>query len=166
MQRLTLIKPDDTPKLVEEIVTSANGFFLWVKLVVASLLSDLGNHDQVSDLRARLRVLPKDLEDLYEHMVLRVDESYREEASRLYQIVAAAVDSRPDDWTSGIYLTILGVVFVEKDSDLAITAQMQFLEQAEVCSRCQRMTYRLVSRCGGLLEVQNGDHPRDEVTPN
>lgn len=167
MQRLTFIEPDDTPKLVEEIVTSANGVFLWVKLVVASLLSGLGNHDQVSDLRARLRVLPKDLEDLYEHMVLRVDESYRREALRLYQIVAAAVDSRPDDWTDGIHLTILGVVFAEeKDSDLAITAQMRFLEQAEVYSRCQRMMYQLVSRCGGLLEVQNGDHPRDEVTPN
>jgi hypothetical protein len=53
------------PALVEEIVEKANEVFLWVKLVVQSLLAGLGNRDSITDLQRRLRELPSDLEKLY-----------------------------------------------------------------------------------------------------
>jgi hypothetical protein len=166
MQRLAVTEPDNTPKLIEEIVTSANGVFLWVKLVVASLLNGLGNHDQIVDLRARLHALPKDLERLYEHMVLRVDETYREEASRLFQLVAAAADDRPDNWVYARPLTILGIALAEdKDHDLPLTANMHFMDGVEVKNRCEAMMHRLISRCGGLLEIQRAGYAGDEAIP-
>lgn len=155
LQRLATIEPEETQKLIEEIVTYADGVFLWIKLVVASLLKGLGNRDQISDLRARLDALPRDLEQLYELMILRTDESYREEASRLFQLVATAAEERPDNWHTVRPLTILGMALAEKkDPNLVLTAKMNFLSLAEANSLCETMRDRLTSRCGGLLEVQ------------
>jgi hypothetical protein len=67
-QRMLELKkedPEGAPQLVTEIVDRASGVFLWVKLVVRSLLDGLSNYDRVSDLQERLWILPVDLEDLY-----------------------------------------------------------------------------------------------------
>jgi hypothetical protein len=166
MQRLMIDQPEEAPKLIEEIVTTANGVFLWVKLVVASLLRGLGNHDLVSDLQARLRAIPPKLEDLYVHMILKVDDVYQEEASRLYQLIAAAADNRDDDWKMVAPLNIFALALAEeRDPDLALTAKLHFLSRSEIKSRCKHMASRLASRTGGLLEVQYGGHSRDKIYP-
>ena len=48
-------EPKSAEALKKELVAMANGIFLWVKLVVTSLLSGLSNHDEISDLSTRLR---------------------------------------------------------------------------------------------------------------
>jgi hypothetical protein len=70
MVYLTATYEDQTKALVEEIVSSASGVFLWVKLVVKSLLDGLQNGDQIEDLQIRLRSLPRDLEALFTHMLV------------------------------------------------------------------------------------------------
>lgn len=166
MQRLTINEPEEAPKLIEEIVTTANGVFLWVKLVVASLLKGLGNHDLVSDLQVRLRAIPKKLEDLYVHMILKVDSVYQEEAARLYQLIAAAANRRDDDWKIVAPLNILALALAEdRNPDLALTAKLHFLSRSEIWSRCKYMSSRLTSRTGGLLEIQHGDRSRDQISP-
>jgi len=155
MQRLAIIEPEETPKLIREIVTYADGVFLWVKLVVVSLLKGLGNHDQISDLRSRLNSLPRDLEQLYQLMILRVDESYRNEASRIFQLVATAAEKIPDNWYSVCPLTILGLALAEeKDLNMVITAHVNCLSLHEANSLCEMMRHRVTTGCGGLLEVQ------------
>jgi hypothetical protein len=59
MRRRSTVEPVEAPKLIEEIVTAASGVFLWVKLIVASLLKGLGEHDEISDLQARCGRCPK-----------------------------------------------------------------------------------------------------------
>ena len=49
-------------QLVENIVTKSSGVFLWVNLVVKSLLAGMNNGDRVVDLQKRLDLLPPDLE--------------------------------------------------------------------------------------------------------
>jgi len=157
MQRLLSIEPDEAAKLIEEIVTSANGVFLWVKLVVASLLKGLGNRDHIAHLHDRLRVLPKKLEDLYTHMISLVDDIYQEEASRLYQLVGSASNSRDDDWKPASPLSISSISFAEeRDPNLALNAKMHFLKTEDVIRRCKETADRITSRCGGLLEVYGG----------
>ncbi len=167
MRRLSIAEPDEAPRLIKEIVTSANGVFLWVKLVVASLLKGLGNHDQIADLQAQLRALPKKLEDLYVHMILRVDESYQSEASRLYQLIGAAANGREDDWRLVSPLTLLAICLAEeKDQNLVLTAKMQFPTKEDILSRCRITADRITSRCGGLLEIHDGGQPRQQISPN
>ena len=130
--------------LVEEIAKKASGVWLWVHLVVQSLLEGLTNSDKLSDLQKRLRSVPADLEDLYGRMLDSIDDFYLENASQLFQIAIAA-QSPP---------SILGLSFAdEEDSLLALRAQIKPLTDDGTLSRCQVMKRRLNSRCRGLLEV-------------
>jgi hypothetical protein len=72
---------------VSEITTKAAGVFLWVMLLVKSLLDGLRNYDTIDELRHRLEELPADLEDLYRHMLYRMSPAYRHQASRMLQLV-------------------------------------------------------------------------------
>lgn len=80
------------PRLAFEVVSKASGVFLWVKLVVRSLLEGLGNYDRGVDLQRRLSELPEDLDGLYWHMVDRVRPVwYLEEGFKFLLLVNAAV---------------------------------------------------------------------------
>jgi hypothetical protein len=73
--------------LKKELVAMANGIFLYVKLVVTSLLNRLSNYDEILDLFKRLRSLPLGLEALYDHMLSIVHPIYLEEALKVFQII-------------------------------------------------------------------------------
>lgn len=64
MREFAQQRPEHAAELVDEIVTKAAGVFLWVNLAVKTLLSGLRNRDKISDLRARLQVLPVELEGM------------------------------------------------------------------------------------------------------
>ena len=152
MTQLRKIDPENAKGLVDEIVSKASGVFLWVILVVKSLLDGLTNRDRISDLQKRLRLLPSDLHDLYKHMLLKhIDPFYHEQASQIFQIVRAAkngVYGTPED------LELLTLAFAdEEDQDLALNAQVKPLTEEGLCFKATEMTDRLKSRCAGLLEV-------------
>lgn len=81
MQQLSREEPEASSRLIEEVVQKAGGVFLWVTLVVRSLLNGLRNGDGMFHLLRRLAILPSDLEKLYEHMLKSIDPLYMEEAS-------------------------------------------------------------------------------------
>ena len=54
--------------LIREIVDRAQGVFLWVRLVVRSLLRGLTNSDTMSDLERRLALIPPDPETFFGYM--------------------------------------------------------------------------------------------------
>lgn len=89
-QRLSAQEPEATPKLVAEIVEKADGVFLWVRIVVKSLLSGLRNLDDMSDLWKRLRLLPKELEPLYDHLMGLMEPVYMEWVSKVFRILQAS----------------------------------------------------------------------------
>jgi hypothetical protein len=154
MQRLAMTRQHDVQDLVDEIVTSASGVFLWVRLVVASLLRGLGNDDDIEDLQARLRALPKDLEALYTHMILRVEEVYQQESSRMFLLVGTATFPRWDDMTGVTPLSALALKFAAEDHDsLALTAPMHFADYGTITEWSKTIISKLVTRCGGLLEA-------------
>ncbi|KAL5325671.1 hypothetical protein ACEPPN_006800 [Leptodophora sp. 'Broadleaf-Isolate-01'] len=89
MADLRRINPEDAESLVQEIVAIASGAFLWVMLVVKSLLNGFTNRDRIADLLERLRALPPDLEGFYEHMLLNhIQPMYRDQASHIFQIIS------------------------------------------------------------------------------
>lgn len=84
-------EPGLVRSLVADITFKASGVFLWVALVVGSLLEGSKNFDEVSDLKRRLKDLPQDLGELYWHMIKRVKPQwYLEEGFRLLLLVQAA----------------------------------------------------------------------------
>jgi hypothetical protein len=84
-------EPEKFQNVMNEIIFKADGVFLWVKLVVTSLLAGLTNHDDISELEKRLIIPPEDLEKLYMHMLTNIEPAfYLEQASKIFQIVQQA----------------------------------------------------------------------------
>jgi hypothetical protein len=88
-ERFSHIKRRD-PKFAEHIflgVTArSSGVFLWVRLVVQSLIQGISNGDRVSDLRRRLVDLPEDLEDLFKKILDNLEPRYKQHAWEFFQI--------------------------------------------------------------------------------
>ena len=79
--------------LVDEIARRARGVFLWVFLVVRSLLEGLVYADRISDLRRRLDAFPEDLEGFFQKMLDSVPKIYRAQTSQAFKV--ALVPSHP-----------------------------------------------------------------------
>lgn len=151
MKQLQAEGESTATQLVDEIAGKACGVFLWVTLVVRSLLHGLCNYDRVRDLRRRLDELPAGLEDLYHHMLRKMEPLYRQEGSQLFQIALQSTIVQPER-----RLTLLQLSFAdEQDPKLAIRAIMGCISDEQELSRCREMEGRLRSRCCGLLEVHS-----------
>ncbi|KAH7403119.1 hypothetical protein BKA64DRAFT_573567, partial [Cadophora sp. MPI-SDFR-AT-0126] len=142
-------EPEYASQLIEEITQKASGVFLWVNLVVHSLLAGFGNADRVLDLKRRLDFLPPDLENLYQKMLKSLDPFYLEHASQLFQLVRSST-SPP---------TILCLSFADEDEEYLFKSKVQPLTREQRLLRADLMKRRLNSRCKGLLEVAPGPSP-------
>ncbi|EWY81932.1 hypothetical protein FOYG_16138 [Fusarium oxysporum NRRL 32931] len=70
-------------EIPETIVQRAQGVFLWVFLVVNSLLRGLCNDDSYTDLQQRLNELPDDLYRYFEHMLYSIENVYWDSTTEL-----------------------------------------------------------------------------------
>ena len=130
-------------ELVEELVTKSSGVFLWVTLVVKSLVKGLNNFDQIGELRERLNDYPTELDELYKHMMDRMDLFYRIQASKYLQIVLRSSEVQLE-----VPLCLLQMSFAEGKSFL-------LPPDMDMVKRCEVMEGRLTSRCCGLVETKN-----------
>lgn len=146
MRALEDYEPGLRTSLTSAIVEKASGVFLWVHLVVRSLLDGLGNYDVGDDLRRRLDDLPEELEALYWIMVQNVKPAwYLEEGFRLLRMVKAS--------PSGV--TLLRLLFAEashspKQPNAHIVQESWDKQDA----LCRDLAGRIKSRCLGLLETE------------
>ncbi|RFU26466.1 hypothetical protein B7463_g9874, partial [Scytalidium lignicola] len=116
MARLYTVEPIEAPKLIHEIVTKADSVFIWVKLVVQSLLRGLMNRDQIKNLQRRLRLLPIELESLFGLMMEQIEAVYAEEGPQIFLIILkySTISKNP---LSAIELSFA----LESDPDLAFS---------------------------------------------
>lgn len=129
--------PTAANKLLSDISLKAEGVFLWVQLVVRSLLEGLTNGDRVRDLQRRLAELPQGLEDLHANILEHLDVNYLEHASQLFHNVRACDDSPQ----------LLYVAFADSyDGQQALKAPVRPLSHTEISSLCKNMRHKLTSR--------------------
>jgi hypothetical protein len=151
-QQLSKLDPMNTSLFSDEIVAKANGVFLWVYLVVKSLLDGLRNRDSIFDLQRRLKMLPSDLNALYNHMLDRVTPIYMADASRIFQIYdfMSEQNCRPS-----ILELELAVSSRYSSAVAKITSLVDHVMGEEINHRCEQMSVHLKTRCEGLLEVHD-----------
>jgi len=82
-QRIQTQDEQGSAKLADEVCEKAEGVFLWVTLVVRSLISGLAAHDDIRDLMLRLYELPADLKDYFRHMFDTIESVYRQQTARI-----------------------------------------------------------------------------------
>lgn len=140
---LEKLRPDDAEHLIGEVTGKASGVFLWVHLVVISLLEGLRDGDNIADLQDRVSRLPSDLEKLFSNILERLNPHYFRQASWLFQLVRGA--SEP--------LSLLALSLAEEGFEKAMSAEVKPMPQDEISFRAETMRRRLNSRCKGLIEA-------------
>lgn len=142
-ERVQTLDPVFSNSLFDKIVTNSEGVFLWVRLVVASLLNGMREADRVSDLQNRLDAIPKDLEDLFQWILDDLSPDYLDHAAQYFQLVASGPTPLP---------TIL-LSFADEEDDYALKLPLKKMQPFEYEARIEAMRLRINSRCKGLLET-------------
>ncbi|KAJ4115871.1 hypothetical protein NW760_009213 [Fusarium oxysporum] len=143
--RFQKLHPQFAGALSHSIADKASGVFLWVTIVVASLLAGMMAGDRVEDLKNRLNLLPSEMDELYGRIIDSIDPLYREHAAQLFKLVYACNGT-----------TSLRILWYADEVDFlerAIDEDPSAVPYEEVIGRLEDMRRRIVSRCRGLLEV-------------
>ncbi|KAE8449252.1 hypothetical protein EG329_008419 [Mollisiaceae sp. DMI_Dod_QoI] len=152
-QALSSREPDFAADLILEIVEKAEGLFLWVRLVVKSLLDGIRNCDTISDLQKRLQRLPKELTPLYKHLQSQIDDVYLEWASKAFQLSRASRECM-FDWLERESPLSLVDVYLGIDAEGATVEDVQEFTESKMMQIYQDTHTRLTARCAGLLEAR------------
>ncbi len=133
-------------ELVEELEDRAQGVFLWVTIVVRSLLRGLTHADDVSDLQRRLREFPAELNPFFQHIFDSIDPFYREQTAQLFLVNIEA--STP--------LSVIALQFIEEERrrpDYIFELDIRPYSNREIEDIYDTVKRRLNARCKDLLEV-------------
>jgi hypothetical protein len=80
----------EAEELIRDITDRAQGVFLWVYLVVRSLIRGMGNKDTLQDLQMRLNELPDDLERYFTLMMDSIEGLYRQRTAKIFRVLLQA----------------------------------------------------------------------------
>lgn len=136
------------------IVKKASGVFLWVYVVINTLLDGLVSGDRLEQLRETLDALPPELNDLFDRIIQQLEPKHAPEASELFQFVrqqAHVADS-----------TLIGLYWSRLTLEEVLQAPIVAMSLEEAKYRAELMQRNVVSRCKCLLEVGG---PPEAITP-
>jgi hypothetical protein len=141
---LQQLDPNKSSMFIKNVTIKACGVFLWVHLVVQSLLEGFSDGERLSDLQHRLDALPADLEELFWKILNSLDSFHFKRASELFQIIRAAI----------FQLSVLDLSFADEnylEPDFTIPTAPLSSRIAEM--RAHLMKRRVNACCKGLLEA-------------
>lgn len=151
--RLERRQPRSALDILKQIVTKASGVFLWVYLVVSSLLEGLSNADTVADLQARLEALPPDLKDLFRKILQDIDPLYLKPACQVIVFL------RLHRQLLNREMNTLEMHFAETaQTDSSLGAPWAYLSAEELADLSADTVRRLKVRWKGLLETKQHDY--------
>ncbi|KAF1973645.1 hypothetical protein BU23DRAFT_639374 [Bimuria novae-zelandiae CBS 107.79] len=137
---------EEASDLLDEIVQRSQGVFLWVYLVVRSLIDGLRNADRMSQLHERLRSLPSDLEDYFRHIFLSLDDFCRQPRSHMFQVAIASC--RPLSPLAYWYLDAH-----EDDPTMTLSMPCEATSEQSIYDKEIATRRRIDGRSKGLLEI-------------
>ena len=140
-------------RLVTELVSRAEGVFLWVSLAVKDLVRGLEDDDSPEQLKQRLSILPGEIEGIYANMLKQIDVVHWEEASRYLQVAV----QRP-----GTSL-VLFILASSKEVDEILNNPDKFPEM-ELVEISRRTQSRIKSTCVGFLEIHKYRKAYDDIS--
>lgn len=138
--------PTGSVSLVNSLRDKAQGVFLWVFLVVRSLLRGLQFGDEISDLKHRLDQLPPDLETYFRYIFNGIEAVYRQQTAQIFLTLLLAESSLP-------LLTLHFLECIRKDVDYPIRYAGEDIMSNEGFSIYEKQRRRLDARCGDLAEI-------------
>ena len=131
---------------VQDVIDKANGVFLWVQLVVTSILRGLGERNKLEDLQKRLNSMPRTLGEYFRKMFDGIDEAYQKESAQIFLLTTYAV--QPLSVALYQYLRT-----EEEDPGYALKGALEPLSDIELFKIYEEVRERLNFLCKDLLEV-------------
>ena len=123
----------------------SSGVFLWVFLVVRSLLRGLDNYDTLTELQSRLDEMPNDLFKYFQRMLDSIDKSYQAQSARLFQLLLVEAAD---------YSVITLSFFDQTSLDFALNMPNTPWTGERLQEWEKRATKRIRARCTDLIEVK------------
>ncbi|KAF2811409.1 uncharacterized protein BDZ99DRAFT_559411, partial [Mytilinidion resinicola] len=137
--------------LVAEIVENAHGVFLWVTLVIRSLLVGITAKDQIEFLQGRFRDIPQDLNDMYEQILKKIDPVYKAHAAKIFLILAyqgTTLNSSVKFWP------VLMFYYLDAEvKDFSVKLAIQDVSEDQVLERYNETCRTINKVCSGLVEA-------------
>ncbi|KAF1953597.1 hypothetical protein CC80DRAFT_507092 [Byssothecium circinans] len=137
--------PKASADIVQDITNKADGVFLWVTLVMASLLDGIRDGDDLEDLWRRTDALPRDLEELFQRILSDIDTQYVSQSCEMFQLATAAMAP----------LSLRDMFLASDGCEKALMAPILEMTHEELAFRAETMRRRVISRSKGLLEVRS-----------
>ena len=146
--------PENAQDLIAEIVKGADGVFLWISLIVRSLLRGVGDSLKIADLRDHLRTFPTDLDELFRYTLFQLQpQAALKQASQIFQLIRARdiiCDFTRDYSSASSNLWELALAL---DSDIGAKFGVEVHQPAkeEELNACQMIKDCIENQCAGLL---------------
>ncbi|KAJ4012547.1 hypothetical protein NW752_008246 [Fusarium irregulare] len=139
-------------RLCDEIADRANGVWLWVRLVLRDLMLALKRKENQRKLQSILNDLPKDLNEYFERIILRVNPLYQMEMARTLLLTVFEVQPLP---LYAFYLLDEEI----GDEDYAIKAAIAEIPPQKVAKVDEEWQVKIHERGRDLLVVNQCQHP-------
>lgn len=149
---------EDRMTLAKAMVENAQGIFVWITLVVKRIREQIENDANLDTLTREINSLPRELNDLFEHIVNSLPDSDFKLASRTFSMVMKLNPTR---------LSLLSYSFLDEFTKNPLFAfqedfQRRSLTPQETAQRIECARKRLTGCCKGLLETSKED-PGDSL---
>ncbi|KID83864.1 NACHT nucleoside triphosphatase [Metarhizium guizhouense ARSEF 977] len=141
-------------KLVDQVTERAQGVFLWVYLVIRTLLQGLTYHDSLSTMQRRLETFPPELEAFFHHLIESVDTIYRRQTARYFSVALLA-----EGPASAMLFSFLDDV--ECNEAECLEQPISAMEYPEIEDRRDQLRRRLDGATKGLLELTDSPSAPD-----
>ena len=153
-RRLLKRDPEKGSELVTEIVNRADGVFLWITLIMRSLLREIRNDHKVSDLQNHLRTFPTDLDELFRYTLFELQsDANLKQASQLFHLIRAreTICDFTRDYTSASSTLWELALALDANMETFLGVEVHQPSKEEEASACQKIKDRIENHCAGLL---------------
>ena len=141
-------------ELLDGIVNKASGVFLWVYVVVSSLLHGLRDGDRMKTLKETLEALPPELDTMFDKILGQVRTKHKKEASELFQFVR----NHPEK------STLISLYWSQMTLSEVVGLEVRAMPDEEAGYITDVMRRNLLSRCKCLLDTGVESLPTSRVT--
>ncbi|KAI1158606.1 prion-inhibition and propagation-domain-containing protein [Nemania serpens] len=143
--------PVEALEIFGALSNKSSGVFLWVVLACKSVVQGLHSCDRLSDLKSRIDELPRELEELFQHMLGSIHPRYQEQAAKYLRICLHRHLIPNVEEVSRVGLALID----EHDMRLASLDAFRPYSISELSIQWINLEGRLRSHSWGLLEVDD-----------
>lgn len=138
------LDPTYAAEIINNVSEKASGVFLWVALVVRSLMEGFSGGEPLSDLQERLDELPSDLEQLFHKILNNLNEKQLRNSARFFQMLRLTRRQ----------ISSLEFSFADElTPDRIFKMKVAPLSSAMIEARIEILRRRLNECCKGLIEI-------------